>query len=1027
MDGGERLQELFLALFDSDAELRRFFALYGFLSPQALPPGESLRSGTLQAARTLRENGQINEALFNALEERSPGRRHDIREVARFYGAGARPPGAALNSAALPGNEVPPELADFTRQLLTDLDALQVPDDAARVVDPDHWPWTAVAAVLGSFQPTALHPLPGSDPLDSALLALADFIFPSFDGSWVLRRELRIPCLKRLRDHDEFTDALRANRDISDLHRDLIEQLAVYGWPRSLAELDTRRLEALGVVVDWLEPALGTDLPVDRAAVAAAAERRLLLDPLRALTGTHFRGRTKELGTIHDHISGGTPEPILCVQGPGGIGKSSLMGKVLLDLEDQATWGGAPVSFAYIDFDRARHDPHDPIGLLEQVARQLRLLYATAAEASQFAALESVSAGTDLDYAAEILNISRSPTVSEMISALAERLRQVRDRYSPGSVSLVVALDTFEEVQIKGPGATHNVVDLIGRLQQALPDMRVIVSGRGVIREFAHTPSARVIWLEDLDPEAADAVLEYLGVADPGLRRHIAGQFGRNPLTLHLAAQALADTGTDEEPFEAIIAQADALAKVSIELVQGILYRRILGHIADPDAVKVAYPGLAVRRVTVDVLREVLAEPCGFDPDRAEVIFEQLQKDVAMFDLEDRDTLRHRQDVRRLMLRIMRDDPRQAPVVNQIHGRAAAFYASRDGDEARAEELYHRLMGGEDPRLLDRLWQPKLNPLLASAMEEPLPPRARSWLGRRLGLVPVSPAERDEWDQEDWEGDAASRASSWLASNLPEQCLEVLSERSERLVGSRLYALEVAADTALGHLDQAAETLDRGLSSAIDAGDHQAQLELLEAAITVRARQGDGPGVIEAARSAAALADVTGEPTRALQALTGAVIALQERGLNDEVTALNAEISRRFGHFSRSDMRNQPELVRRVLHTAGAADPAVLVHAAVEVGDVGKEHDAVFYEDSFVLERLLDQTSSSARPALAELASEVGLPRDGWSTADLTSRAVRSGRTGKVIALGLDYASDDHAARELVVGNLVRPWSQERL
>jgi hypothetical protein len=172
MDGGERLQELFLALFDSDAELRRFFALYGFLSPQALPPGESLRSGTLQAARTLRENGQINEALFDALEERSPGRRPDIREVARFYGAGASPPGPAPSSAALPGNEVPPELADFARQLLTDLDALQIPDDAARVVDPDRWPWTAVAAVLGSFKPTALHPLPGSYPLDSALLEL---------------------------------------------------------------------------------------------------------------------------------------------------------------------------------------------------------------------------------------------------------------------------------------------------------------------------------------------------------------------------------------------------------------------------------------------------------------------------------------------------------------------------------------------------------------------------------------------------------------------------------------------------------------------------------------------------------------------------------------------------------------------------------------------------------------------------------------------------------------------------------------
>ncbi len=59
------------------------------------------------------------------------------------------------------------------------------------------------------------------------------------------------------------------------------------------------------------------------------------------------------------------------------------------------------------------------------------------------------------------------------------------------------------------------------------------------------------------------------------------------------------------------------------------------------------------------------------------------------------------------MLRIMRDDPRQAPVANQIHLRAAAYYASRTGGEARAEELYHRLMGGEDPRPLGKLWHPR--------------------------------------------------------------------------------------------------------------------------------------------------------------------------------------------------------------------------------------------------------------------------------------------------------------------------------
>jgi hypothetical protein len=197
--------------------------------------------------------------------------------------------------------------------------------------------------------------------------------------------------------------------------------------------------------------------------------------------------------------------------------------------------------------------------------------------------------------------------------------------------------------------------------------------------------------------------------------------------------------------------------------------------------------------------------------------------------------------------------------------------------------------------------------------------------------------------------------------------------------------------------------------------------ELLERAITLRARGGDGAGVVEAARSAVAVTELTGQRARGIRALTEAVAALSELGAYREAAVLNAEISRRFAQFDRADMRSRPELVRRVLHTAGATDSAVLVHAAVEVGDLTHEKDAVFVEDSFALRRLLKQTSSDARPALDVLASEVGLVEQGWTIEELASRAVRVGRTGKAVALGLDYAADDDAARRLVVDNLVRP------
>ena len=127
MNGPERLADLFLGLFDNEAAFRRFLALYRFQAPAALPPGATFRTLAAQAAETLMETGQINAALFDALTARSPDRRADISEVARFYGVGDEPSPVSGGTDS-PGDEVPPELADFARQLLSDFGELQVPD-----------------------------------------------------------------------------------------------------------------------------------------------------------------------------------------------------------------------------------------------------------------------------------------------------------------------------------------------------------------------------------------------------------------------------------------------------------------------------------------------------------------------------------------------------------------------------------------------------------------------------------------------------------------------------------------------------------------------------------------------------------------------------------------------------------------------------------------------------------------------------------------------------------------------------------
>ena len=1037
------LDELFRALFRSDAELRRFLVLQGLsVSDFAVPATKSRsRSETSsQVARALDERGLITPALFEALERRSPDRRADIRSVARAYqaappdpdldrgesgtvrrlrGTGQEPAQRGQTSGDEPATataEPPARYAEFAKSLRSELAALEDADPVTDAMHADRWPWTAAAATLGSFRPAELRPLAdGSQPSTPPLVALVDVVFPTHDGRWVLRDDVRSRALERLHREDALQAALDANAGMPDGRRDLLRRL-LEGSSPPLHRLDARELEDLDVVTGWLRP-LGVAVDVSRETILAAVERRGLIDPLRALVGTHFRGRAEELAMVQRHLEGAGPETVLLLHGPGGAGKSTLIGRVLLDLEERARTD--PVSFAYVDFDKARNNPRNPARLLEQIARQLRLLYATAEAGTTFAAIESYVGGTDVGLASEVLDIEQGLDISQMIEVLSGRLELVRAshhqrRWPP----LVLVLDTFEEVQIKGPGAVRDVLDLVGRLQAEMPTMRVVVSGRGVVTEFHGTPTIPVT-LGDLDLEAADALLEDLGVRDGELRRLINERFGRNPLTLRLAAEALQRIGSVEEAFAGELARADVLARVALEQVQGMLYSRILGHIGSSEIASIAHPGLAVRRVTVDLIREVLAIPCGLDPARAEEIFERLRLEVTMFEPEEPDALRHRQDVRRLMLRTMLDEPARRETVEEIHRRAIVYYAARPELSARAEELYHRLMSGEDTRNLGQLWTSGMEDLLASAMEEPLPARARQWLGRRLGLGPVD--ERGEWDQDDWEASAASRASSWLASGDPTRALEVLSERSERLPASRLYAVEVAARLAGAQLDQAGEVLDRGLRSALEEDDRAAELDLVEQAIAVRAGQGEAAGVADAGRSAAALCDLTGQQQRAILALADAISKLQVMAAETEAAALAADLSARFARMSRSEMRDRPDIVLRVLHTAGRMDSAVLVHAAHEVGDQTDTGDAVFNDDAFLIERLLAQTSSGATTALTDLAKEVGLDAETWDLGELASLTVRTGRIGKAVALGLDYAADDAAARSFVTESLLRP------
>ncbi|BCB83282.1 hypothetical protein Psuf_005950 [Phytohabitans suffuscus] len=171
---------------------------------------------------------------------------------------------------------------------------------------------------------------------------------------------------------------------------------------------------------------------------------------------------------------------------------------------------------------------------------------------------------------------------------------------------------------------------------------------------------------------------------------------GGNPLTLRVAARYAGHLDPAER--DAFLAAGpEATRALDDELRRAVLYDRFLAHIEDDRVRALAHPGLVLRRVTPALIRHVLAPLCGLDEiddETAGELFELLADEVWLV-TRDGESLHHRSDVRRAMLRMMLDDPSQAGTARAIHEAAVAWYGNRADlppEAARVEALYHRLM-----------------------------------------------------------------------------------------------------------------------------------------------------------------------------------------------------------------------------------------------------------------------------------------------------------------------------------------------
>ncbi|MEU0275651.1 AAA family ATPase [Streptomyces sp. NPDC006307] len=931
-----------------------------------------------------------------------------------------------------------------------------------------HRAYREAACLLGSFDPQRLRLPDDERPHGDAILELLDDCAGggADTGRWSLKRRVREETLAGLAGPGAARRLLECNaHQFADEPGPEQAALAcLSGHPPDLGRKSAYELTDILQAVLWLSLVPGvTGLPeVDE--VRRALDRARLLEPLRRLVREPIQGRAAELKELRAYtgLSGGGPGSLsvgpLVVHGPGGMGKSTLLAAFLLESADRETPG---FPFAYIDFERPSLSVHEPSTLIAEAARQLAVQYpgdhaafdALADEAQEVAGGER----EDLERLSRLHRLSTTRAVlgrrssyeyqvlaTERETVLVRRVAEVLVRAMAGAgqadAPFVVVLDSFEEAQYRGSPAIGRLWAVFTAFHSVHPRLRVLISGRAPVGHPAQTVASRDLELAELDPEASTGLLKSCGVADPEVARMLADRVGGHPLSLKLAARAalVAGVATGDLIDTLPAPRRRFFERVDRMLVQGILYDRILHHIADDEVRHLAHPGLVLRVITPEIIKEVLAVPCGLSvetPGDARRLFDELAR-LDLVEPAGPSALRHRPDVRCIMLRLLGQD--RTELTREVERRAVEFYAARGGPEARAEEIYHRLRLGENPRSVEERWLPGVERFLTGA-ERDLSPRAAALLAAKSGrAAPERVMEGAE--QEDWERLAAREVEDLLAQGLAGDAAARLTERRPWTPCSPLHALHAETLDRLGRRAEAREAVAAAVKGARAAGPPGAadrsrvcaerQLELLLLAARLAQEDGDPAAADRDLRRAEDIAVRLGHELEAIGALLARTRLSGGGGSGvpgDEKA--DGRLGRRLREVPGAVLAGQPELVRAAASQVHARDPQALGHALAAVGlpaDDGVPdvlgaaiRRAVAHRPGLlgtVMDLLVDAAGPARRPDAPPPSSVTGILRlaRGHGTLDALARRLLdvpddSGEiaAGVAAAMGLDAPGRD--------------------
>ena len=798
-------------------------------------------------------------------------------------------------------------------------------------------PFVRAAAVLHVFDAARLHPFgpsgaPSAEGRDALVQASVRAIGYQQARLRTLRPDVRKAALWGLGSRDAMRAALAANPNRTRTAVQLMFERWLHDEPLDPDRMSYTELEELAQLYGW-GIAADPGLPPFHL-VEVARSRRAAVAMFEHLVGPGFVGRAAALDALSRYVNGPGGGPLL-ISGAGGVGKTALVGRFLIE---QVAEAERRLPFAYLPFDSETLDVREPFTLLLAISAQLGVqldraedqplaepeaAFRTTVEQYRDArgSLQRRASG----YAARGARISSlSATEERLYTAFAELLAAASTADSGRPRPVVLVFDTFEEVLYRAAEDLLGFWGMLRFLFDRLPQLRVVIAGRTQPVVEAETPlPTSTLVLGDLDEDDATALLVRRGVGDPATARAIARQVGGNPLSLRLAADVAMRENVGHDGIGGPVAGTLSVHLIGAELVRGQLYRRLLGHIHDPDVRALAHPGMVLRRITPAVIEEVLAPGCGLtgvDAERAAALFDELRREQALVSAQVDGSLRYREDVREPVLELLvRDKPAQ---VRRIHELAVAHYEGQAEPEARAEEIYHRLMLGQQPDELEQVWLPGVERYLAAAVNE-LPAAQRRWLAGRMSIqLPAADYERA--DLEEWERLIGHKAMELVRFGGPERVLALLGERSERTPASPLIALEARALLDLGRPDQAATLLDGALRRFPLLSNPGRHAELLW--LRAQAAAGRDPERLAFLDQLADLADGFASRMALVQALTDIVDALPADSprIAECRYRLGTELSRLTG----VQVSEERSLVRLAMLRLGPNFPAVLVRWA---------------------------------------------------------------------------------------------------